>query len=125
MLILTIAAATVFFAFIGFDSVTTLAGEVKNPKTDLPLAILATLLIVTSMYVGVSVVLTGMVTYLQVDRDAPLSTAFTYIEIHWAATVVAVGSVTTLTATTLSSLLGQPRVFFQMAQDVHPILFIF
>eukprot|EP01128_Nolandella_sp_AFSM9_P003793 TRINITY_DN1671_c0_g1_i2.p1 TRINITY_DN1671_c0_g1~~TRINITY_DN1671_c0_g1_i2.p1 ORF type:complete len:609 (-),score=89.75 TRINITY_DN1671_c0_g1_i2:89-1915(-) len=111
------AAATVFFAFIGFDSVTTLAGEVKKPKTDLPLAILATLVIVTSLYVGVSVVLTGLVTYLEVDQNAPLSSAFSHIHLPWAATVVAVGSVTTLTATTLSSLLGQPRVFFQMAQD--------
>lgn len=111
------AAATVFFAFIGFDSVTTLAGEVKKPKTDLPLAILATLFIVTALYVAVSIVLTGMVTYLEVDENAPLASAFSNIHLNWAATVVAVGSVTTLTATTLSSLLGQPRVFFQMSQD--------
>lgn len=111
------AAGTVFFAYIGFDSVTTLAAEVKNPKRDMPIGIVGTLFIATSLYIGASLVVTGMVNWRWLDYSAPLVMAFSYVGVGWAQFVVAIGSITTLTATTLTTLMGQPRIFFRMAQD--------
>jgi len=108
---------TVFFSYIGFDSVSTLAGEVKNPKRNLPIGIIGTLAIASSLYVAVSMVITGIVNYTNLNEDAPLSTAFEVIGMKWASIIVAIGSVTAMTATTLCSLIGQPRIFFQMATD--------
>lgn len=110
-------AGQVFFAYIGFDSVTTLASESANPKRDLPLGVILTLIIATSLYIAVSLVLTGMLNYRDVSKDAPLSNAFFSIGLPWAGGIVAAISVTTLMATTLASLLSQPRIFMQMAQD--------
>jgi APA family basic amino acid/polyamine antiporter len=110
-------AGTVFFSYIGFDSVSSLAGEVKNPARDLPIGIVGTLLIATCLYVGVSLVITGMVKYSQIDHGAPLAVAFQDHGLKWAAIIIAIGSVTALTATTLCSLLGQPRIYYQMAKD--------
>jgi len=107
----------VFFSYIGFDSVSTLAGEVKKPERDLPIGIVGTLLLVTGLYVVVSLVLTGMQPYYLINQQAPLSVAFSYAHQNWASTVIAFGSVTTITATCLASLVGQPRIFYQMAQD--------
>jgi len=107
----------VFFSYIGFDSVSTLAGEVKRPGRDLPIGIVGTLLTVTALYIAVSLVLTGMVNYTDLDVDAPLSDAFKHVGAHWAASIVAFGSLTTMSATTLASLVGQPRIFFQMSKD--------
>eukprot|EP01102_Stenamoeba_stenopodia_P012759 TRINITY_DN405_c0_g1_i1.p1 TRINITY_DN405_c0_g1~~TRINITY_DN405_c0_g1_i1.p1 ORF type:complete len:612 (-),score=117.14 TRINITY_DN405_c0_g1_i1:111-1946(-) len=118
-------AGTVFFSYIGFDSVTTLAAEVKDPKRDMPLGIIGTLGVATALYIAASLVLTGMVPYTELDLAAPLATAFGQISpsLNWAKTLVAVGSLTTLTATTLTSLMGQPRIFYQMAKDglLHPL----
>eukprot|EP01118_Nematostelium_gracile_P009396 TRINITY_DN3160_c0_g1_i1.p1 TRINITY_DN3160_c0_g1~~TRINITY_DN3160_c0_g1_i1.p1 ORF type:complete len:546 (-),score=126.59 TRINITY_DN3160_c0_g1_i1:29-1666(-) len=108
---------TVFFSYIGFDSVSTLASEVKNPARDLPIGIVGTLLIASALYVAVSMVVTGMVYYPHLNADAPLSAAFFSVGLSWAGYLVAVGSVTTMTATTLVSLIGQPRIFYQMSQD--------
>eukprot|EP01102_Stenamoeba_stenopodia_P017210 TRINITY_DN6137_c0_g1_i2.p1 TRINITY_DN6137_c0_g1~~TRINITY_DN6137_c0_g1_i2.p1 ORF type:complete len:609 (+),score=105.85 TRINITY_DN6137_c0_g1_i2:267-2093(+) len=112
-------AGTVFFSYIGFDSVTTLAAEVKNPKRDMPLGIIGTLGVATLLYIAASLVLTGMVPYTELDLTAPLATAFGQINppVGWARTLVAVGSLTTLSATTLTCLMGQPRIFYQMAKD--------
>ncbi|PRP86621.1 hypothetical protein PROFUN_05100 [Planoprotostelium fungivorum] len=107
----------VFFSYIGFDSVSTLAAEVKRPDRDLPIGIMGTLTIVTLFYVAVAIVLTGMVPYMHINPDAPLAAAFAYAHRGWASTLIAIGSVTTITATTLTSLVGQPRIFFQMAND--------
>jgi APA family basic amino acid/polyamine antiporter len=108
----------VFFSYIGFDSVSTLAAEVKNPTRDMPLGIVGTLVITTVMYIGVSFVVNGMVPFWRVDRSAPIAAAFSTRGVTWAAILVSVGSMTSLTATTLVSLLGQPRIFYQMARDV-------
>eukprot|EP01103_Thecamoeba_quadrilineata_P020486 TRINITY_DN881_c0_g1_i1.p1 TRINITY_DN881_c0_g1~~TRINITY_DN881_c0_g1_i1.p1 ORF type:complete len:564 (-),score=100.83 TRINITY_DN881_c0_g1_i1:24-1715(-) len=108
---------TLFFSYIGFDAVSTLAGEVKKPSRDLPIGIVGTLGVVTVLYVGVALVITGMVPYRQVDENAPLSVAFTYVGLGWASQIVAAGSVSTLTANVLASLIGQPRVFLQMSKD--------
>ena len=110
-------AGIVFFSYIGFDSVTTLAGEVARPSRDLPLGIVGTLSIATVLYVGVSLVLTGMVNYVNINVDSPLSSAFKTVHLPWAAIIVAFGGVTALVASTLCSLLGQPRIYYQMAMD--------
>eukprot|EP01125_Pyxidicula_operculata_P016105 TRINITY_DN5514_c0_g1_i1.p1 TRINITY_DN5514_c0_g1~~TRINITY_DN5514_c0_g1_i1.p1 ORF type:complete len:564 (+),score=83.34 TRINITY_DN5514_c0_g1_i1:48-1739(+) len=111
------AAATVFISFIGFDATTCLAGETKNPSFDLPVSVIGTLTITTTLYIGVSLVLCGMVNANTINTTAPLSQAFGDHGLHWAVLLVSVGSVTTLTANVLSSLIGQPRVFYQMALD--------
>lgn len=108
---------TVFFSYIGFDSVSTLAGEVKNPNRDLPIGIVGTLCIVSALYVAVSLVITGMVHYSALSTEAPLSAAFLSVGNNWASIVVAIGSVTVMTAATLCSLVGQPRIFLQMSKD--------
>lgn len=112
-----VATGTVFFAYIGFDSVTTLAAEVKNPKRDMPIGVIGTLLIATVLYIGASLVLTGMVPLSKININAPLAAAFQTVGASWAGHIIAIGSITTLTATTLTSLMGQPRIFYQMAQD--------
>lgn len=109
--------ATVFFSYIGFDSVTTLAGEVKNPERALPLGVVGTLIGVTVLYISVGLVVTGMVPYAQMSTSAPLSEAFSFVGLKWASIIIGIASVTTMTATTLCSLIGQPRIFFQMAKD--------
>ena len=110
-------AGFVFFSFIGFDCVCTLAEELKNPQRDLPVGIISTLAIVTILYVAVSLVITGMVNYYDLDINSPLSSAFSKVNFHWASIIVALGSASTLTATTLCSLFGQPRIFYRMAKD--------
>lgn len=110
-------AAVVFFSYVGFDAVTTLAGEVQNTKRDLPIGIVGTLTIVTGLYCAVSLVITGMLPYNSIDPNAGLSNAFLQVGSNWASIVVGFGSVTTLSATTFASLLGQPRIFYQMAAD--------
>jgi basic amino acid/polyamine antiporter, APA family len=110
-------SGTVFFSYIGFDSVTTLAAETQRPERDLPLGVVGTLGISTLLYVAVSTVICGMVKYSRIDVSAPLSIAFQQVGLDWAGSVVAIATVTSLTATTLCSIQGQPRVFFAMAED--------
>jgi APA family basic amino acid/polyamine antiporter len=112
-----VGTGKVFFSYIGFDAVTTLAAEVKNPKRDMPIGVVGTLFIATSLYIAAVLVLTGMVPLSAINKEAPLAAAFHTVGASWAAHVVAIGSITTLTATTLTSLMGQPRIFYQMAQD--------
>lgn len=112
-----IGTGKVFFAYIGFDAVTTLAAEVKNPKRDMPIGVVGTLFIATSLYIGVVLVLTGMVPLALINSQAPLAAAFDTVGASWAGHVVAIGSITIVTTTTLTSLMGQPRIFYQMAQD--------
>ena len=112
-------ASLVFFAFIGFDVVATSAEEVKNPQKTLPRGIFAGLAIVTVLYVGVSLVLTGMVPYtvLANDPDASLATAFVSVGAGWAAQVISVGILVGLTTVIMVLLLGLSRVLFAMSRD--------
>ena len=110
-------AGFVFFSYVGFDCICILSEELKDPKRDLPIAIVGTLGIVSILYVAVSLVLTGMVKYTDIDLNAPLAAAFTQMDMPWAAIIVAFGTTTILSSTTLCSLFGQPRVFFAMAKD--------
>jgi APA family basic amino acid/polyamine antiporter len=116
-------AATVFFSYIGFDAVTTLSEEVKNPKRDVPLGIIVTLILSTLMYVATTMVITGMQPWWSFVDDtgapngAPLAFAFKASGVSWAATLIAAATVTALTGSTLTSLFGQPRIFYRMAKD--------
>ncbi|PRC42909.1 amino acid permease, partial [Mycobacterium sp. ITM-2017-0098] len=112
-------ASIVFFAFIGFDIVATTAEETKNPQRDVPRGILASLAIVTVLYVAVAVVLTGMVNYTEL-RDAEtqnLATAFSLNGIDWAAKVISIGALAGLTTVVIVLVLGQTRVLFAMSRD--------
>jgi basic amino acid/polyamine antiporter, APA family len=118
-------AAVVFFAYIGYDAVSTVAEETKNPSRDLPIGILASLAICTLLYVVVAAVFTGMLPYeelrqkLATEQAEPLTMALDYVAPHatWAAAIVAFGSVVAHTAVLLVFQLGQPRIFFSMARD--------
>ncbi|MDP9118625.1 MAG: amino acid permease, partial [Actinomycetota bacterium] len=111
------AAALVFFAFIGFDVVATAAEESRKPQRDLPIGIIASLAVCTTLYVAVSVVVTGMVKYNKIDIEAPLANAFTSVGRPGFAEVVSIGALAGLTTVILVLLLGQSRVFFAMSRD--------
>jgi len=112
-------ASIVFFAFIGFDIVATTAEETKDPQRDVPRGILASLAIVTVLYVAVAVVLSGMVNYTEL-RDAEsanLATAFALNGVDWAAKVISIGALAGLTTVVIVLVLGQTRVLFAMSRD--------
>lgn len=110
-------SATVFFAFIGFDSVASAAEEVKNPQRDLPWGIASSLSICCFLYMMVSVVVVGMVPYFAMDPDTPISSAFAKHGMQWAMYIVTAGAVLALCSTLLGSLLPQPRILMAMARD--------
>ena len=107
----------VYFAFIGFDAVSTHSEECEDPQTDLPRGIVGSLLISSVLYLGVSLVLVGMVPYQEIDRDAPLSAAFGVHGVKWAQVIVALGALAGLSSVMLVNLLGQPRILMAMARD--------
>ncbi|MGW1742822.1 amino acid permease [Nocardia sp. NPDC001965] len=112
------AASLVFFAFIGFDVVATAAEETKNPQRDLPRGILGSLIVVTILYVAVSIVLTGMVPYTDLaGNDATLATAFALNGATWAKNIISIGALAGLTTVVMVMLLGQTRVLFAMSRD--------
>lgn len=110
-------ASTVFFSYIGFDSVASTAEEVKNPQRDLPLGIGAALSICCMLYMLVSAVIVGLVPYYAMDPDTPISSAFASHGIQWAAYIITIGAVTALCSTLMGSLLPQPRILMAMARD--------
>ena len=114
---ITLGAALVFFAFIGFDVVATTAEEAKRPQRDLPIGIFGSLLICTLLYVAVSAIVTGMVSYKKLNVEAPLATAFQLTGKSWAANIISVGALAGLTTVILTLLLGQSRVLFAMSRD--------
>jgi APA family basic amino acid/polyamine antiporter len=112
-------AALVFFAFLGFDVVATTAEEARNPQRDVPIGILGSLAIVTLLYVAVSLVITGMQKYSDIDPDdaAPLASAFDAVGVEWMGNLIAVGACIGLTVVVMILMLGQTRVAFAMARD--------
>ncbi len=111
------AAAIIFFAYIGFDAVSTAAEETRNPQRDMPIAMIASLIICTVIYILVAIVLTGMVRYTDLGTAQPLATAFSMRGMSWAAGIVALGAVFATTGVLIVFQLGQPRIFFSMARD--------
>jgi len=110
-------AAIIFFAYIGFDSVSTHAEEARNPQKDVPIGIVTSLVICTVLYIAVVAVLTGMVKYDQIDVNAGVSDAFKKINLRWAEGIIAVAGVAGITSVLLVMMLSAPRVFLAMARD--------
>ena len=110
-------AAIIFFAYIGFDSVSTHAEEAKNPRRDVPIGIIASLLICTVLYIAVVAVLTGMVRYDRISVDAGVSDAFKQAGLPWAEFIIAAAGVAGITSVLLVLMLSGPRVFLAMARD--------
>jgi basic amino acid/polyamine antiporter, APA family len=110
-------AAIVFFAYIGFDAVATVAEEAKDPQRTMPIGIITSLIVCTILYILVAAVLTGMVPINQIDVNQPLAGAFEHYGQRWAVALVAVGAIAGITSVLLVSLLAQPRVFFALARD--------
>jgi APA family basic amino acid/polyamine antiporter len=111
------AAAIVFFAYIGFDVVATAAEETRNPRRDLPIGIIASLVICTILYVAVSLVVVGIQPYQQLSESAPLADAFKAIGLTWAATLISIGALAGLTTVVIILMLGMSRVMFAMSRD--------
>src|SRR6266478_7681939 len=110
-------AAIVFYAYIGFDSVSTHAEEARQPNRDVPIGIIVSLLICTILYIAVVAVLTGMVPYQELNKDAGVSDAFQRVGLGWAEFIVAVAGVAGITSVLLVMMLSAPRVFLAMARD--------
>ncbi len=110
-------AAYIFFAYIGFDAVSTTAQEAKNPQRDLPIGIIASLLICTFLYIAVAAVLTGMVPWRNVNIEAPIARAFLDRGLTTASHIITLGALAGLTSVMLVMLLGQTRVLYSMAND--------
>jgi len=110
-------AAVIFFAYIGFDAVSTAAEEVVEPNRDLPIGILASLFVCTVLYIAVAAVLTGMVPAHLIDVKAPLASAFVLRGVNFVAWIVSFGAVAGLTSVLLVLLLGQSRIFYAISRD--------
>jgi APA family basic amino acid/polyamine antiporter len=112
-----LGAAIVFFAFIGFDSISTHAEEAKRPQRDVPIGILTSLLLCTVLYMAVALVITGMIPYPSIDTHAPIATAFSQKNATGAAAIIAVGGLAGMTSVLLVLFLSQARIFMAMARD--------
>ena len=112
------ASGVIFFAYIGFDAISTAAQETRNPQRDMPIGILASLVICTILYVVVAIVLTGMVSYKELDVSAPVALALDkYPPLHWLGLPVKLGAIAGMTSVMLVMTLAQARIFFAMARD--------
>jgi len=110
-------AFVIFFAYIGFDAISTAAEETKNPQRDLPIAIMGTLFICTLLYVLVALVLTGVIPFNLIDTQAPLAHAMRAIGKDWYAGLISVGALCALTSVLLIYQLGTTRILFAMSRD--------
>ena len=110
-------AGVIFFAYIGFDAVSTAAQESKHPQRDMPIGILGSLAICTVLYILVALVLTGVVHYSRLSVPDPIAVAVDTMGLGWLAMLVKLGAVLGLTSVVLVLLLGQPRIFFSMSRD--------
>jgi basic amino acid/polyamine antiporter, APA family len=110
-------AASVFFAYIGFDAVSTAAQEARNPQRDMPIGILGSLVVCTILYIIVSLVLTGLVNYRELDVADPVALGIDVTGVSWGSLLVKIGAVLGLGTVMLVMLLGQSRVFYSMSKD--------
>ena len=114
----TRAAAIVFFAYIGFDAVSTAAGEAKNPQRDMPIGILGSLALCTVVYIVVCAVLTGMTHYSLLGTAKPVVTALEpYADLAWLKVATEIGAIAGLSSVILVMLMAQPRIFYSMSRD--------
>lgn len=110
-------AATVFFAFIGFDAVSSAAEEVRNPQRDMPIGIISSLLVCTILYIAVSLTLTGIVPYHLLNVKNPVAFALSYVNQDWVAGFISLGAIVGITTVLLVMMYGQARMFFAMSRD--------
>ncbi|AKS37762.1 amino acid permease [Anoxybacillus gonensis] len=110
-------AATVFFAYLGFDAVSTAAEEVRNPQRNMPIGIIASLAICTLLYIAVSLILTGIVPYDQLGVKNPVAFALNYIQQDWVAGFISLGAITGITTVLLVMLYAQTRLFYAISRD--------
>ncbi len=110
-------AAIIFFAYIGFDAISTAAEETRNPQRNMPIGMIASLAICTVIYLAVSLVLTGLMRWDKLDTAEPLATAFSALGMDWTAGLLSAGAVIATASVLLVFQLGQPRIFFSMARD--------
>jgi basic amino acid/polyamine antiporter, APA family len=118
-------AAFMFFAYIGFDAVSTTAEEARNPSKDLPFGILMSLAICTILYIAVVAILDGMVPFYKLNVTFPVTFAMNYVGLAWAGVIIAFGAIAGLTTVLLVMMFGQTRIFFAMSRDgLIPPLFV-
>lgn len=110
-------ASIIFFAYIGFDMVSTAAEEVREPQKTMPRGILLSLAVCTLLYILVSGILTGMVSYTKLDTASPVASAMIQVGLNWAGTIISIGAIAGLTTVLLAVLFGQSRIFFSMSRD--------
>jgi APA family basic amino acid/polyamine antiporter len=110
-------AALMFFAYFGFEAISTHAEEARNPQRDMVIGIIASVLVCTILYIALAAVLTGMVRYDQLDIDAPVSNAFSQKGLPWAQFLVSIGALISITSVLLVMMLSQPRILLAMARD--------
>jgi APA family basic amino acid/polyamine antiporter len=113
------AAGVIFFAYIGFDAVSTAAQEAKRPQRDMPIGILASLALCTVLYIAVSLVLTGVIKYTQLNVGAPVAVAVDSLgpKVAWLRPIIKIGAIAGLSSVILVMMLGQPRIFYAMSKD--------
>jgi len=110
-------AAVIFFAYLGFEAVSTAGAESRNPAKDMPIGILGALTICTLLYIATSAVLVGIVPYASLDNPAPIATAVNQIGLPWFAILVKIGAIAGLSSVMLVLLYGQTRIFYTMSRD--------
>jgi len=112
-------AGVIFFAYIGFDAVSTAAQEAKRPQRDMPIGILCSLALCTVLYIAVALVLTGIISYTQLNDPAPIAVAINSLgpSVAWLRPVIKIGAIAGLSSVILVMMLGQPRIFYTMAKD--------
>ncbi len=110
-------AGVMFFAYLGFDAVSTAAQEAKNPKRDMPIGILGSLFACTAIYIVFSFVLTGVVPYDQLNVPAPVAVAIDAMRLFWLSPLVKIAAIIGLMSVMMVQLIGQPRIFYTMAKD--------
>jgi basic amino acid/polyamine antiporter, APA family len=113
----TTGASIIFFAYIGFDQISTAAEEARDPQRTMPRGIIYSLLICTLLYIAVAGILTGMVPYKQLNNASPVAHAMIQVGLNWAATIISVGALAGLTTVLLVLIFGQSRIFFSMSRD--------
>jgi basic amino acid/polyamine antiporter, APA family len=111
------AAAIVFLAYVGFDAVSTTAEEAKNPQRDLPIGIMASLVVATVLYMAVAAIMTGIVPYQQLGVADPIALVLNTLKMPWASAVISVGAIAGITSVLLVLIMGQPRILFAMSRD--------
>lgn len=110
-------ASTIFFAYIGFDAVSTAAEETKNPQRDIPIGIIGSLAVCTLLYIAVSAVITGIVPLDQINKEAAVAATMSYMGFNWASLVVNIGAIAGLTSVLLVLQMGGVRIFYAISRD--------